>query len=105
MPIQDLKAQIARLPEQPGVYLYSNGAGETLDPLWPMLPLASGGTVGAGLTLGSFSDEPSKPPVPRTPRSPPNSHPWGHRRVAGPPRARLEARRERFSSWPGREAG
>jgi excinuclease ABC subunit C len=30
MPIQDLKAQIARLPEQPGVYLYSNGAGETL---------------------------------------------------------------------------
>ncbi|HEX2061554.1 MAG TPA: UvrB/UvrC motif-containing protein, partial [Thermoanaerobaculia bacterium] len=30
MPIRDLKAQIARLPEQPGVYLYSNGAGETL---------------------------------------------------------------------------
>ena len=30
MPIQDLKAQIARLPEQPGVYLYYNGAGETL---------------------------------------------------------------------------
>src|SRR5438876_9144016 len=30
MPIQDLKAQIARLPEQPGVYLYSNGQGETL---------------------------------------------------------------------------
>ena len=30
MPIQDLKAQIARLPEQPGVYLYLNGAGETL---------------------------------------------------------------------------
>src|SRR5688500_10373274 len=30
MPIQDLKAQIARLPEQPGVYLYFNGAGETL---------------------------------------------------------------------------
>ncbi|MBA2259286.1 MAG: excinuclease ABC subunit C [Acidobacteria bacterium] len=30
MPIYDLKAQIARLPEQPGVYLYSNGAGETL---------------------------------------------------------------------------
>ena len=30
MPISDLKAQIARLPEQPGVYLYSNGAGETL---------------------------------------------------------------------------
>ena len=30
MPIQDLKAQIARLPEQPGVYLYFNGLGETL---------------------------------------------------------------------------
>src|SRR5688572_19764192 len=30
MPIRDLKAQIARLPEQPGVYLYSNGAGDTL---------------------------------------------------------------------------
>jgi excinuclease ABC subunit C len=30
MPIQDLKGQIARLPEQPGVYLYLNGAGETL---------------------------------------------------------------------------
>jgi excinuclease ABC subunit C len=30
MPIRDLKAQIARLPEQPGVYLFSNGAGETL---------------------------------------------------------------------------
>ncbi len=30
MPIQDLKGQIARLPEQPGVYLYFNGAGETL---------------------------------------------------------------------------
>jgi excinuclease ABC subunit C len=30
MPIQNLKEQIARLPEQPGVYLWSNGAGETL---------------------------------------------------------------------------
>ncbi len=30
MPIGDLKARIARLPEQPGVYLYFNGAGETL---------------------------------------------------------------------------
>ncbi len=30
MPIQDLKRRIARLPEQPGVYLYYNGAGETL---------------------------------------------------------------------------
>ena len=30
MPIRDLKTQIARLPEQPGVYLYSNGQGETL---------------------------------------------------------------------------
>jgi excinuclease ABC subunit C len=30
MPIRDLKTQIARLPEQPGVYLYYNGAGETL---------------------------------------------------------------------------
>jgi excinuclease ABC subunit C len=30
MPIRDLKAQIARLPEQPGVYLFSNGSGETL---------------------------------------------------------------------------
>src|SRR5436190_6245173 len=30
MPIQDLKGRIARLPEQPGVYLYSNEEGETL---------------------------------------------------------------------------
>src|SRR5690606_37404773 len=30
MAIQDLKAQIARLPEQPGVYLYYNAAGETI---------------------------------------------------------------------------
>jgi len=30
MQIRVLKAQIARLPEQPGVYLYSNGQGETL---------------------------------------------------------------------------
>jgi excinuclease ABC subunit C len=30
MAILDLKAQIARLPEQPGVYLYYNGAGDTL---------------------------------------------------------------------------
>ena len=30
MPIQDLKAQISRLPEQPGVYLYANRAGETI---------------------------------------------------------------------------
>src|SRR5579859_147444 len=30
MPIQDLKGRIARLPEQPGVYLYYNEAGETL---------------------------------------------------------------------------
>jgi excinuclease ABC subunit C len=30
MPIQDLKGQMARLPEQPGVYLYFNGTGETL---------------------------------------------------------------------------
>jgi len=30
MPIRDLKAQIARLPEQPGVYIYFNGAGDTL---------------------------------------------------------------------------
>jgi len=30
MPVQDLKAQIARLPEQPGVYLYSNRSGETI---------------------------------------------------------------------------
>jgi excinuclease ABC subunit C len=30
MPIHDLKEQIARLPEQPGVYLYLNGAGETI---------------------------------------------------------------------------
>jgi excinuclease ABC subunit C len=30
MPIRDLKTQIARLPEQPGVYLYYNDAGETL---------------------------------------------------------------------------
>src|SRR5919107_6172479 len=30
MPIRDLKAQIARLPEQPGVYLYYNEDGETL---------------------------------------------------------------------------
>ncbi len=30
MPIGDLKGQIARLPEQPGVYLYYNGQGDTL---------------------------------------------------------------------------
>ena len=30
MPICDLKTQITRLPEQPGVYLYFNDAGETL---------------------------------------------------------------------------
>src|ERR1700748_447734 len=30
MPIQDLKGRIARLPEQPGVYLYYNEAGETI---------------------------------------------------------------------------
>ena len=30
MPIRDLKEQIARLPEQPGVYLYFNEAGETI---------------------------------------------------------------------------
>jgi excinuclease ABC subunit C len=30
MPVQDLKAQIARLPEQPGVYLYFNAAGDTI---------------------------------------------------------------------------
>ncbi len=30
MAIHDLKAQIARLPEQPGVYLYFNQAGETI---------------------------------------------------------------------------
>ncbi len=30
MPIEDLKGQISRVPEQPGVYLYYNEAGETL---------------------------------------------------------------------------
>lgn len=30
MPIQDLQAQIARLPEQPGVYLWGNRTGETI---------------------------------------------------------------------------
>ena len=30
MAIHDLKAQITRLPEQPGVYLYFNEAGETI---------------------------------------------------------------------------
>src|SRR5437763_9373881 len=30
MPIQDPKGRIARLPEQPGVYLYFNEAGDTL---------------------------------------------------------------------------
>jgi excinuclease ABC subunit C len=30
MPISDLKEQIQRLPEQPGVYLYLNRAGETI---------------------------------------------------------------------------
>lgn len=30
MPIDDLKEQIARLPEQPGVYLYANAAGDTI---------------------------------------------------------------------------
>src|SRR6185503_15026638 len=30
MPIQDLKDQIARLPEQPGVYLWGNRSGEAI---------------------------------------------------------------------------
>src|SRR5947209_17476276 len=30
MPIHELKEQIARLPEQPGVYLYFNGDGDTI---------------------------------------------------------------------------
>src|SRR5688572_3724888 len=30
MAIRELKEQIARLPEQPGVYLYLNAAGDTL---------------------------------------------------------------------------
>src|ERR687884_37643 len=30
MPIRELKEQIARLPEQPGVYLYFNAGGETI---------------------------------------------------------------------------
>src|SRR5258707_12593862 len=30
MPVRNLKAQIARLPEQPGVYLYANAAGQTI---------------------------------------------------------------------------
>ena len=30
MPIEDLKDQIARLPEQPGVYLWGNAAGDTI---------------------------------------------------------------------------
>src|SRR6267154_160728 len=30
MPIHELKDQMARLPEQPGVYLYFNGAGDTI---------------------------------------------------------------------------
>src|SRR5689334_15994910 len=30
MPIDDLKEQIARLPEQPGVYLWGNRTGETI---------------------------------------------------------------------------
>src|SRR6266702_7914259 len=30
MPIHELKDQIARLPEQPGVYLYFNAAGDTI---------------------------------------------------------------------------
>jgi excinuclease ABC subunit C len=30
MAIRELKDQIARLPEQPGVYLYFNAAGETI---------------------------------------------------------------------------
>ena len=30
MPIRDLKSRIDRLPEQPGVYLYINAAGETI---------------------------------------------------------------------------
>ena len=30
MPIHELKEQIARLPEQPGVYLYFNTGGDTI---------------------------------------------------------------------------
>src|ERR687898_1386858 len=30
MPVRDLKEQIARLPEQPGVYVWANAAGEAI---------------------------------------------------------------------------
>src|SRR4029453_8975098 len=30
MPVQDLKDQLTRLPEQPGVYLWVNAAGQTI---------------------------------------------------------------------------
>ena len=30
MPVENLKTQIARLPEQPGVYLFADGTGETI---------------------------------------------------------------------------
>jgi len=30
MPIQDLREQIARLPEQPGIYIYYNASGDTI---------------------------------------------------------------------------
>src|SRR2546428_5289383 len=30
MPVNELKEQIARLPEQPGVYLWANAAGATI---------------------------------------------------------------------------
>ena len=30
MPVHDLKDQLARLPEQPGVYLWVNATGETI---------------------------------------------------------------------------
>ena len=30
MPIRDLKEQIARLPEQPGVYVWGNAAGDAV---------------------------------------------------------------------------
>jgi len=38
MAIQDLKDQIARLPEQPGVYLWGNAAGDTIYTAWSAIP-------------------------------------------------------------------
>jgi len=46
MPIRDLKAQIARLPEQPGVYLYYNEGRRAMRPLRSVIGMDYTGRFG-----------------------------------------------------------